>query len=122
MLTLSRKKDEGIVIGDAIFVTIADIRGDKVQFAIKAPLEIPIHRQEVYEENMQENVSQRNEMLVVISRKRNESIVIGRNTIITVIDIRGDKMRIGIEVPKETPIHRQEVYEAVQKENGLQGG
>ena len=48
MLVLSRQRDESIMIGDNIVVTIVDIRGDKVRLGINAPSEIPVHRQEVY--------------------------------------------------------------------------
>lgn len=57
--------------------------------------------------------------MLVLSRKRNESIVLNDNIVITVIEIRGDKVRLGIEAPKEMPVHRQEVYEAIQRENAL---
>ena len=53
--------------------------------------------------------------MLVLSRKRNESIIINDNIIITIVDIRGDKVRLGIEAPKECPVHRQEVYEAIKK-------
>ena len=55
--------------------------------------------------------------MLVLSRQRDQSIVIGENVVITVVDVRGDKVRIGIEAPKEIPVHRQEVHEAIQKEN-----
>lgn len=55
--------------------------------------------------------------MLVLSRQRDESIMIGNNIIITVVDIRGDKVRLGIEAPTEIPVHRQEVYEAIQREN-----
>ena len=58
MLVLSRKRDESIMIGDGITVTIVDIRGDKVRLGICAPAEIPVHRQEVYEAIMRENLRQ----------------------------------------------------------------
>jgi len=54
--------------------------------------------------------------MLVLSRQRDESIIIGDNIVITVVDIRGDKVRLGIEAPKEVPVHRQEVYEAIQRE------
>jgi carbon storage regulator len=43
--------------------------------------------------------------------------MIGDNIVITVVDIRGDKVRLGITAPTEVPVHRQEVYEAIQREN-----
>ena len=55
--------------------------------------------------------------MLVLSRQRDESIIIGDNIVITVVDIRGDKVRLGIDAPKEIPVHRQEVYDAIQKEN-----
>lgn len=55
--------------------------------------------------------------MLVLTRQRDESIIIGDNIIVTVIDIRGDKVRLGIEAPSEVPVHRQEVYEAIQREN-----
>ncbi len=57
--------------------------------------------------------------MLVLTRKRDESIIISDNIVITVIGIRGDKVRFGIEAPKEVSIHRQEVYEAIQRENIL---
>ncbi len=55
--------------------------------------------------------------MLVLSRQRDESIIIGDNIVITVVDIRGDKVRLGIQAPTEIPVHRQEVYEAIQREN-----
>jgi carbon storage regulator len=55
--------------------------------------------------------------VLVLSRQRDESIMIGDNIVITVVDIRGDKVRLGISAPTEIPVHRQEVYEAIQREN-----
>lgn len=54
--------------------------------------------------------------MLVLSRRRDESIIIGDNIVITVVDVRGDKVRIGINAPTDIPIHRQEVYEAIQRE------
>ncbi len=55
--------------------------------------------------------------MLVLSRQRDESIMIGDNIQITVVDIRGDKVRLGIVAPTEIPVHRKEVYEAIQREN-----
>jgi carbon storage regulator len=55
--------------------------------------------------------------MLVLSRQRDESIMIGDNIVVTIVDIRGDKVRLGINAPSEVPVHRQEVYEAIQREN-----
>ena len=55
--------------------------------------------------------------MLVLSRQRDESIIIGDNVVITVVDVRGDKVKLGIDAPKEISVHRQEVYEAIQREN-----
>ncbi|QDT67768.1 hypothetical protein MalM25_06720 [Planctomycetes bacterium MalM25] len=55
--------------------------------------------------------------MLVLSRQRDESIIIGDNVVITVVDVRGDKVRLGIDAPTEIPVHRREVYEAIQREN-----
>ncbi len=52
--------------------------------------------------------------MLVLSRKKNESIVINNDITIVVVDIRGDKVRLGVEAPKEIPVHRREVYDAIQ--------
>jgi carbon storage regulator len=51
--------------------------------------------------------------MLVLSRKSNESIVINNNITVTVVEIRGDKVRLGIVAPKEIPVHRQEVYDMI---------
>ena len=51
--------------------------------------------------------------MLVLSRKNNESIVINDDIVITIVEIRGDKVRLGIVAPKDVPVHRQEVYEAI---------
>ncbi len=54
--------------------------------------------------------------MLVLSRKKNESIVIDDNIVITVVGIWGDKVRLGIQAPREVPVHRSEVYEAIQRD------
>ncbi len=53
--------------------------------------------------------------MLVLSRKKNESIVINNDIRIVVVEIRGDKVRLGVEAPREVPVHRREVYEAIQR-------
>jgi carbon storage regulator len=54
--------------------------------------------------------------MLVLSRKRDEVIVINDNIRITIVEIRGDKVRMGIDAPRECPVHREEVYEAIKRE------
>ena len=55
--------------------------------------------------------------MLVLTRKSNQSIMIGDDVVVTIVDIRGDKVRLGIEAPNDIPVHRQEVYEAIKREN-----
>ncbi len=55
--------------------------------------------------------------MLVLSRQRDETIMIGDDVEITVVDIRGDKVRLGITAPVRIPVHRKEVYDAIQREN-----
>lgn len=55
--------------------------------------------------------------MLVLSRKQDESIMIGDDVKITVVDIRGDKVRLGITAPREIQVHRKEVYDAIRREN-----
>jgi len=54
--------------------------------------------------------------MLVLSRKKNESIVIDDRIVITVVEIRGDKVRLGIQAPRDVAVHRQEVYDALRKD------
>jgi carbon storage regulator len=59
--------------------------------------------------------------MLVLSRYRDESIYIGDNIIITIVDVRGDRVRIGIQAPQDVSVHRQEIYDAiVQGKQGIQ--
>ncbi len=59
--------------------------------------------------------------MLVLSRQRDESIVIGDNIVVTIVDIRGDKVRLGIQAPTKIPVHRREVFDAIQREHGRSG-
>ncbi len=54
--------------------------------------------------------------MLVLSRQKDESIMIGDDVEITIVDVRGDKVRLGITAPREIPVHRREVYDAIQRE------
>ncbi len=60
--------------------------------------------------------------MLVLSRKKNESIVINNDIRIVVVEIRGDKVRLGVEAPREVPVHRHEVYEAIQGQQQAEAG
>jgi carbon storage regulator len=55
--------------------------------------------------------------MLVLSRQKDETIIIGDDIEITVVDIRGDKVRLGVSAPKEISVHRKEVYDAIRREN-----
>ena len=69
--------------------------------------------------NAPKHTKRRNTMLV-LSRKKNEKITIGDNIIITVVDIRGGKVRLGFDAPREIPVHREEVFKAIKEAEQLQ--
>jgi len=54
--------------------------------------------------------------VLVLSRKKSESIVVSDSIVITVVEVRSDKVRLGVEAPKEVPVHRKEVWEAIQRD------
>lgn len=60
--------------------------------------------------------------MLVLSRHRDEAIMIGDEVEITIVDIRGDKVRVGISAPSHIPVHRREIYEAIRKENEQASG
>ncbi len=60
--------------------------------------------------------------MLVLSRQRDESIIVGDNVQITIVDIRGDKVRLGIEAPPDISVHRKEVFDAIQRENRKAAG
>ena len=53
----------------------------------------------------------------MLSRKKNESIIINENIVVTIVEIRGGKVRLGIQAPEEVTVHRREVYDAIKREN-----
>jgi len=60
--------------------------------------------------------------MLVLSRKKNESIVIRDDIVVTVVEVRGDKVRLGIDAPKDVPVHRREVYDTIKKGEQQQSG
>ena len=60
--------------------------------------------------------------MLVLSRKTNESVLIGTDILVTVLEIRGDTVRLGIQAPRDVAVHREEVFEAIQEENRQAAG
>ncbi|MCC7475837.1 MAG: carbon storage regulator CsrA [Pirellulales bacterium] len=60
--------------------------------------------------------------MLVLSRKTNEKIIIGDHVTVTVIEVRGDKVRLGFEAPRHTPVHRHEVHERIEAERKPEAG
>ena len=60
--------------------------------------------------------------MLVLSRKKNESVVIGENVEITIVDVRGDKVRLGIDAPRDISVHRKEIHERIQRAKSEQTG
>ena len=59
--------------------------------------------------------------MLVLSRTKDESIIIGDDIEITIVDVRGDKVRLGISAPRSISVHRKEIYEAIQREKKEKG-
>ena len=57
--------------------------------------------------------------MLVLSRYKDQSIYIGDDIVVTIVDVRGDRIRLGIEAPATVPVHRQEIYEAIRRENAV---
>ena len=59
--------------------------------------------------------------MLVLQRTLEESVIIGDDIIVKIVDVRGDKVRLGITAPKESSVHRKEIYDAIQQEKAIQG-
>jgi carbon storage regulator len=60
--------------------------------------------------------------MLILTRKLNEKVVIGDGIVVSVVELRGDQVKLGIEAPKSVKVFRQEVYEAIQEENRRAAG
>jgi carbon storage regulator len=109
MLVVSRKQGESIVIDDKILVIILKIQRDKVSLELKCRDQYSIQLDERSEPM---NYAENSPSLVLV-RKKLESFVIKSDFTVTIVDIRDDKVRLGIVVPKECSVHRKEVFDAI---------
>lgn len=60
--------------------------------------------------------------MLILSRKLNEKVVIGDGVVVSIVEIRGDQVKLGIEAPRSVKVFRQEVYDAIQEENRQAAG
>ncbi|MBU2213484.1 carbon storage regulator CsrA [Patescibacteria group bacterium] len=104
------------MIGDGIVLTVVEIRNGRVQLRIDSK-GVLVRRREDIGEVEQDGSDLSSDGSVVVARHRDEAIVIGDDIVVTIVDIRGDKVRLGIDAPVDIPVHRHEVYEAIQREN-----
>jgi len=132
MLILRRRKDESIMIGDDVEIIAKDIQDDKVGLKIMAPDDVPILMKEIWDaiqrKNGQKKESQDQQgtqepvmgatdrCAPVLFLKRDDSIMIGDDVEIIIVGIIRSGVRLGITAPKEIPVHRREVYDAIQRE------
>ncbi len=118
MLVLSRQRDEQIVIGDkVVLVMVLSIRGARVRLLIQASTSLGIMRAEKVSYEGERPIPQEGgNGSLVLSRKKGEKILIGDHFDLTVVEVRGDKVRIGIDAPTDVPVHRMEVYKAIHAE------
>lgn len=128
MLVLNRQRDEEIYIDDdKIKVSVADIRGDRTRIGINAP-EYPVHRREIYDAmmsgsgNVESLAKKGTGGKLVLTRQIDESIMIGDNVEIFIVNIRGEKVRLGINAPPQMSVHRKEVYEVMKKKDSPSKG
>lgn len=123
MLVLSRKQIEEIVIGDNKFVIqVLDIRNGVARLRIKAPSDVPVDREEIRRLHTYSprQLEAGRTSAPIFSRRKDEKIIIGDNISIKVVEIRGDKVRLGIEAPRDISVHRREVYDEIKRKQADQ--
>ena len=132
-MVIPRARDETILVGDDVEVTIVDIRAARVRLGFRAPPAVPIYRKEVYEAMKAQSPRERSEEgrpveagppdrsdatpgMLVLTREAHQMVVIGDDVEIAVLGIQGDKVRLGINAPPNVPIQRKELYVPVKRE------
>ena len=133
MLVLARRCGQSIMVGDEIKVAIVDIRGDKVKLEITAPKHLPIDRQETrgstnmakYNNDVDEltyanepidnriNHCRGKDYVTVLHRRHREPLVIGDEIEVVIVNVGRGNVRLGIAAPRNIPILRQEIYDAM---------
>ncbi len=117
MLVLSRKPDESLIVGD-ITVTVTKIEDLSVTVTMSAGAPFPAATDTEVEAAKQASteliVEPKSEWSFVIERDR--FVAFGDNCVLSLVDVRGDKVRLGVDAPRHVPVHRKEVYDAIQRQ------
>jgi len=119
-LVFARKSDQAIYIGDTIRVRVGyRWNYNSVRLVIEAPPSVPVLRAEIRNASIPaKQIDARKDFTrLVLTRRKDDSIFIGDDVRITIVDIRGDRVRIGVDAPRSVAVHREEVYEAIKAEN-----
>lgn len=109
MLVLSRQAGQTVIIGEDLFVTVDKILSQAGQLSVCAPARVI--------KGVSGTVLEKRANVAAILLARDEHVDLGPEIRVTVVDIRGDKLRLGIDSPPELPVHRKEVYDAIRRED-----
>ena len=127
-LVLTRHMNQSIMIGDEVEVQVVGIKGGTVRIKIVAPRTVPVHRREVFDAirdtpqevpPAREPVSPRGGKPsggLVLTRSALQSIMIGNDVELTVVDIRPSTVKIKVSAPKSVPVHRREIFDSIRGE------
>jgi carbon storage regulator len=131
VLVLSRKNSESLVLGHSVLITVIEIHPDWVSLGFSVPNGVSVHRSEEDQEIAFDDPGVKAQLAAIIdpsgkpkpsasplvlSLRKDEKLVIAGVIVVMVIEIRGDKVRLGVETPRDVNLHRLEVYAAIRRE------
>jgi carbon storage regulator len=125
MLVITRRKNESVMIGDDIEIIVLD-EGTRVRLGVFAPEQLSVNKKELYETIPKEKIvryepgagkgaNYKSKRTHIITRKIDESIMIGDDIEIMIVDVRIEGVRLGFRVEKQLSVYRKEIWENIQK-------